>query len=670
MSVTHQVPIDPGSRAARTIVAFYAAVERYAPPGSRRRRAVRAATSAVAKGEATARRLTQQRTRRPARSFPTVSAPRVSVVIIDSGSDDDLDRCVAALERFPPRDVFEVIVLGSDGPRVGRSPVRGARSVRLSETPTVAAALRLIACDCASNAAVLLSSNVEVTAGSLDALVRATDTQPEAVLIGPRLTAPDGRVLHAGGLLLASGHHVAVGDGLAPQELAYRRPIDSCSAAAFAVRVSAVAHVSSATSIVSVGPGGDDAGDAPIAMYEPAAVIVMHDQAPADGARDGAEDQPAHGAVASEVRRRVSGSWVLVVDVRVPQPDVDAGSVRLLQMLVSLRAQGHGVLFVPNDRDDGGRYGTALAEHGIEVLFGPVDLHSRLEAIGHLLIAAVVARATVAWPYVLMIRRVLPDLPVYFDTVDVHFLREERADVVAGRPTPSPVSVATRELELALVRACNRTFVVSSTEQRLLTSLVPGADVRVLTLVQPEFPAAPLLAGRRGIVFVGGFDHEPNVDGVRWFLADILPRIRAVDPSCSVTVVGRRPPADLVGLAPSGVEFLGWVADLGSVYAGARVAVAPLRFGAGVKGKVVEAMSHGVPVVTTGLGAEGMPLQDGVTALIAEDAPAFAAGVLRLLRNDAAWSKLSHSARQCAEQNYGTQAFESSLRACLVESTI
>ncbi|HEY8722064.1 glycosyltransferase [Pengzhenrongella sp.] len=668
MSSADPEPIDPRSRAARTIRAFYRVVETCAPAGSLRRRAYRAGVRGLTWrprsplfGRGSAGAVIDLR---------SSGAPRVSVIVLDDGHDAGVDRCLAALERHPPTTPYEVILLShATAAAAARRTVAGVRLVHGEIPSPVAAATRLAAGAGAvrSELAVVLSSRAEVAAGSLDALVRAADERPDAMAFGALIVSAEGRVRHAGVALLPGGRRAAYREhhGSAAQEFAFRRDIDGCSAAVFAVRTAAIPEV------VLDGPSGcvefRSAGDnGSLRMtFEPAAVVVLHDEdlpRVPDATPDDDRVLPAADLVLRAVRRRVSGSWVVVVDVAVPKPDRDAGSVRLLQMLLSLRADGHGVLFVPHDRDSGGAYGRTLTDNGIEVLFGPVDLHSRLESMGELVTAVILARATVAWPYLLMVRRILPDAPVYFDTVDLHFLREERADALAGRSTPSPISTATRELELALVRASDRTFVVSPIEQELLSRLVPGADVRVIPLVQPAFPESSGLLGRDGVVFVGGFDHEPNVDGVGWFLAEVLPLIRLTLPACTFSVVGRRPPARLVGLAPSGVEFLGWVADLAPVYAGARVAVAPLRFGAGVKGKVVEAMSYGVPVVATGIGVEGMPLEHDVTTLIADGADAFASEVVRLLQDDAAWVRLARSAREVAENTYAASAFEVTLR--------
>jgi glycosyltransferase involved in cell wall biosynthesis len=182
---------------------------------------------------------------------------------------------------------------------------------------------------------------------------------------------------------------------------------------------------------------------------------------------------------------------------------------------------------------------------------------------------------------------------------------------------------------------------------RLADTAIPGPDFR------------------EGAVFVGSFAHAPNRDAARWFARQVVPEVRRELPDLPIWMVGADPPEDLVDTAPDGVEYLGWVENLADTYAAARVALAPLRYGAGVKGKVGEAMSYGVPVVATSVGAEGMDLDDGVTALVVDDPVAFAAAIIRLVRDDALWRRVSAAGRDHIEALFGRPAFAAALRNVL-----
>ena len=283
------------------------------------------------------------------------------------------------------------------------------------------------------------------------------------------------------------------------------------------------------------------------------------------------------------------------------------------------------------------------------------------------MVGVIGARVGVAWPYLMMARRVLPGVPFIFDTVDLHHLREEREAQLSENPAHAVRARTTRELELAFIRAADATFVVSPFEKELLGSVVPGARVFVVPTVHAVRQEPVSAVGRDGMVFVGSFAHPPNADAIRWFLVEVLPLVRESLPHIGVTVVGRDAPPDVRALADEGVTFAGWVADLEDVYGRARVAIAPLRYGAGLKGKVGEAMSYGVPVAGTSVAVEGMQIEHGATGWIADDARAFAEGIVTLHRNDELWARVSEAGRSHVEELLGTLAFERRLRAALSE---
>jgi len=171
------------------------------------------------------------------------------------------------------------------------------------------------------------------------------------------------------------------------------------------------------------------------------------------------------------------------------------------------------------------------------------------------------------------------------------------------------------------------------------------------------------LWGRTGMLFVGSFAHPPNADAVRWFVDSVLPLVRSEVPDAVLRVVGRGAPEDLLAHVEQnpGVEILGWLPSLDDVYAESRVSIAPLRYGSGVKGKVGEALSHGVPVVGTRVAMEGMHIEHGVSGWIADGAADFAAGVVRVLRDETLWTVLSDGGRAHVDEVLGDAAFERSV---------
>jgi glycosyltransferase involved in cell wall biosynthesis len=185
-----------------------------------------------------------------------------------------------------------------------------------------------------------------------------------------------------------------------------------------------------------------------------------------------------------------------------------------------------------------------------------------------------------------------------------------------------------------------------------------------------DYPADPggHLVARRNLLFVAGFAHQPNADAAAWFVESVLPLISAKVPDVHLDLVGSNPSEAVKALHGKGVSVSGFVTDeeLAQRYAKARVVVAPLRYGAGVKGKVVEALRFGVPCVTTSVGAQGLANSDSFLAAV-DDAIAFADHVLTLLDDDSAWQSAS-AAGQAYVRAHFTEAAQWKVFAVEIEA--
>ena len=235
------------------------------------------------------------------------------------------------------------------------------------------------------------------------------------------------------------------------------------------------------------------------------------------------------------------------------------------------------------------------------------------------------SRHYIAAPHIEAIRTFAPQARFVFDTVDLHFLREERLAELNDSAMGKATARARRDAELALIRKADATLVVSPVEKELLAGLAPDARVDVLTNIHEYCGDGKPFAERHGIVFIGGFQHPPNTDAVLWYAKEILPLVRKRLPGVVTTIVGSKVPETIRALAADDLAVVGWVPDVAPYFEGCRVSIAPLRYGAGVKGKVNLAMSYGLPVVATAPSVEGMFLTPGEDVLVADDA----AGVRR-----------------------------------------
>ncbi|MEV4274433.1 glycosyltransferase [Actinoplanes xinjiangensis] len=358
---------------------------------------------------------------------------------------------------------------------------------------------------------------------------------------------------------------------------------------------------------------------------------------------------------------------VLIVEHQAPSPDRDSGSLRLQRVIDELQALGHPVVFFPM-RDTAGRaYTDRLRRRGVAVLTGRAAQARFLAEQGHLIGTAILCRPEPALQTLALIRDAAPQCVIAYDTVDLHHHRLHRqADLAFAEGAPDRYALraraeSTRALELMLVRECDVTLVVSEDERRLLEAEVPGADVDVLSNIHlpPGVNRGPVDGAR--ILFVGNYLHQPNVDAALRLCTEILPAVRREVPDAVVDLVGDAAPPEVAALAGESVTVHGWVPDLGPLYAAARVAVAPLRYGAGVKGKVGEAVEHGVPVVGTPVAVEGMGLLPERDVLVGGTTAELAAQLVRVLRDDTIGVRLAASAGPALAARCGPGAARAAL---------
>lgn len=334
----------------------------------------------------------------------------------------------------------------------------------------------------------------------------------------------------------------------------------------------------------------------------------------------------------------------LIVDQGVPTPDRDAGSVRMLHVVHQLLDLGCRVTFMADAAVAEDRYRHALRDLGVDVLDRDANLGAYLTAAGGRTRLAILSRPQVASRYLHVVREYAPAARVAYDTVDLHYVRERRRAQVEGNANLA-VSDGLRELELALARACDVTLVVSEDERQTLLAEVPGLEVAILPSVNEPWAEVPPRAGRSGVLFVGGFAHHPNRGAALDLAEQVMPAVWDELGDVTLTIVGSNPPPELQALAGDRVEVRGWVPDLRPLLAGSVAMAAPLGYGAGVKGKVVESMAAGLPVVTTAVGAEGLAVEHGRDLLIGEDSAEIARQIIELHRDAAFWARLSDNGR-------------------------
>jgi FkbM family methyltransferase len=357
-------------------------------------------------------------------------------------------------------------------------------------------------------------------------------------------------------------------------------------------------------------------------------------------------------------------SRILVADYRIPRPDLSAGEKATFGLIADLRAIGYEVTFLPTDMSDAPPYREALEALGVTVItrdsgypWGDDYVRSEGARFG----AFYFIRVEVAEALIQSARLVAPEARIIFHAPDLHFLRESRGAELSGDPAEMEAANRTRAREVAIMEAVDHVVLVSPAEIPFLTEVLPRSRISVFPALYIPVVARPALyAARRHIFFLGGFKHSPNIESVKWFVKTVWPAVQARLPGVEFHIVGAEAPNDVIALGEEpGVRFLGYVQNLDTIMAGYRLSVAPLLYGAGIKGKLGTAMGAGVPCVSTTIGAEGMGIVDGVHAMVRDDPESFAEAVVSLYGDPALWQNLSENGQRLVGDRFGDAANQS-----------
>jgi glycosyltransferase involved in cell wall biosynthesis len=257
------------------------------------------------------------------------------------------------------------------------------------------------------------------------------------------------------------------------------------------------------------------------------------------------------------------------------------------------------------------------------------------------------------------LRKKAPSTRILFANVDLHFLRETRAAETSNTPEALFSAKVTKKLELEMFAQADASFVHTEIEREVIQQSLPAplGNMVVLPWIADVYRDTPGFASRSDIMFLGNFPHAPNVDSVLYFVKAIWPALeRELPPEAKLLVVGNKPPPEVVALASDRIVVTGFVEELAPYFQTSRVFVAPLRYGAGIKGKIVTALAHGVPSVATAVAAEGIANPEDGHLSTTDDPQQFASEVLRLYRDEAAWQAMREAGLSYVEENYSRLA--------------
>jgi GT2 family glycosyltransferase/SAM-dependent methyltransferase/glycosyltransferase involved in cell wall biosynthesis len=670
--------INENSLGGRLLTRYRDAVNRRLPVGSLPRTSYEAGRGVVA---LTLRRPIRRATSRPSSPpcdivCPTSTKPVASLVVPVYGRIPEALACLASIAAARSRVPYEVIVVDDSTPGgIGElEAVRGLRLVRNETNLGYVASTNRGAALARGDYIVLLNSDTEVKSGWLDTLVATAERDPTVGIVGAKLVYPDGRLAEAGGIVFSDATAWNYGRGDAPDHSRYAwlREVDYCSGACVLVRRRVWEELGGFSETFTRGYWEDTdlafaaRGRGWKTVFQPHAVVTHHEGASHGGSSDplmrlngrrfaerwsaALVEQPRPGRV-FRGRRRGPDRAVVVIDHHLPTPDRDSGSMRMHHLLLLLRDAGRHVVFIPSNRTSYTEYAFKLQQAGIEVVLADEQLDTFLHEVAPEVDLVVLSRPDVALDYLGPVQRRIPLAVIAYDMVDHHGLREQREAAVRGL---GPV-ISMAALERRACLAADAIIAVSEPEAEAALELAPGRPVVVIPNIHDEPRTTTPHAERRGLLFIGSGQHTPNPDAVQHLVDHILPHVWRHLPGTPMHVVGDRLATELTDL-PRGVIVHGWVPDLRPLLESCLVFVAPLRFGAGLKGKIGLAMAAGVPVVTTSVGAEGMGVLDGHDLLVADDPELFAKHVIKLHSDPELWCRVADAGRAHVERELGTEA--------------
>ena len=627
--------------------------------------------------------------------FPVHEEVEISIVIPVYNQFRFTQACLASLQEHQGRERFEVIVLddGSTDATAEAVPrIPGIVYLRNEANSGFIASCNRGAETGRGKYLVFLNNDTLVRAGWLSALLNTFAKEPKAGIVGSKLLYPDGRLQEAGGIIWQDGSGWNFGKFDDPQkpEYNYLREVDYCSAAALMIPKALFESV-----------GGFDSRYAPAyyedsdlafkirragynVLYQPTSEVIHYEGATggtdlssgtkqhqdinrstfAESWADGLATKPAIGDLASLKKSAPGRKNILVIDHHVPTPDRDSGSLRMFQILKLLRALGHRVTFIPDNLAKSQPYTSELQKRGIEVVYHPYVKRVRdfIISRGAEFDVILLSRCQFARKHIADVRRYAPQGRIIFDTVDLHFVREAGEARLTGDPEIERKAQETEQLEYELIEKSDETWVVSNSEQQLLKEKWPYKSIQAVSNIVDVPGSKTPFALRRDWLFIGSFRHKPNVDAVLFFTERIYPLVSRKLGDARFYIIGDNTPPEIVALANEKIIVTGLQRDAGAFFDSVKLSVAPLRFGAGVKGKINQSMAFGVPVVATSVAVDGTELRDREEILVADEPEDFAEALIELYESEELWSRLSENGIRKTRELYSIEAAREKLK--------
>ena len=527
-----------------------------------------------------------------------------------------------------------------------------------------------------------LNNDTQIKASCIESLVEVLESDEQVGAVGSKLVYPQGSLQEAGGIIWsdASGWNYGRQDNPHDPRYNYLRPVDYCSGASLMVRREVFETLAGFE--WDFVPAYYEDTDLCFAirhllklkvMYQPKSEVIHYEgissgTSTASGVKkyqlvNAAKfKQKWHKALTQEylpnngvtnvplaIKKHLGHRTILVVDSYVPNFDRESGSRRLFELLKIFKALNYHVIYAADNGLKTEPYTTSLQNLQIEVLYNQhgygISLEEQIAERLPIIDLAWICRPEITQKYLPLVRQ-RSSIKIVYDTVDLHYLRLKRAWEIDPQANSKEEWKSMQEQELTIAHQADLTITVTSDEREILQQQQVTNVAVVPNIHTTHTSDVTSFVQRSGILFIGSYNHPPNVDAVKWLCQEIMPLVWQINPQIAVTLLGNNPNAEVRALASDRVTVTGYIDDVSPYFLSHKLSVSPLRYGAGMKGKIGQSLEYGLPVVSTKVGTEGMNLTPERHILEANTAIEFAQQILRLDGDRELWNSMSSNAAE------------------------
>ena len=619
-------------------------------------------------------------------TFPETLKPIVSIIIPIYGKIEYTMKCLKSIEQFQPKCSFEIVLVDDFSQdtsfEILKKYVKGIKIIRNTKNLGFVNSCNIGAIKSKGSFLYFLNNDTVVSEGWLDSLLNTYENIPDVGLVGSKLIYPDGSLQEAGGIVWNDGSAWNYGRNSDPNLSIYNytREADYCSGASILIKKTLFKKIGMFDTVYSPAYCEDTdlcfkvrAQNLKV-IYEPSSCVI-HFEGISNGKdlnagiksyqiknqkkflnrwkKELIDNHFPNGTNVIRARdRNNSKKTILIIDHYIPEFDMDAGSRTIKDWINMLLMLGYQVKLWPYNQQYKEKYAKYFQSKGVEVAYGNkiADFASWIQNYSDSIDYYFLSRPEVAISLLKIIKKYSKSKILYYGH-DIHHLRiKNQMKILKNTSSLQSKYKYYKTIEESVWRRVDSIVYLNENEKSYVNDFLISENIDSIKLwtlpafIYPDSKISKkkLIPERKDILIVAGFQHEPNVDGLLWFVNNVYPKIISENPDAFLQIIGSNPPPEVRNLNSHNIAVHGYVDDntLDDFYFKSRVAIAPLRYGGGVKGKVIEAIKHGVPIVTTSIGAQGISIEES-GIIVSDKAENFSISINNIINDDKLWNKHS-----------------------------